>query len=417
MSGPIRVLHVLGTLNMGGAESRIMDLYRHIDREKVQFDFLVHYKETEEDLKNHVGTDSDSLYQRRPKDAYDEEALSYGARIYVLPRFTGKNLGTYKKACRNFFAFHHDFAVVEGHMTSMASIYLPIAKEEGVSVTIAHARSAGVEGGIRGAATKWFRRSLPEKCDIMMSCSRSASRSVFGKKAAESGKIILVPNALDLFSFSFDPLKRQSVRQEYSIKDNVFVIGHVGRFDPVKNQVFLSRVGARLSQREEKFCFLFVGEGKEQNAVRSAFEEAGLLDHVIFAGAQPREKTQALYQAFDAFILPSLYEGLPGTVIEAQSAGLPCLIADTITDEVVLTNLVKQFSLDEEDSWAKELEEDIQEEKMMKEAPLLQKEGEEERALRSRQAIQDLTDQGYEINSFSRSMEQLYVKLAKGEQQ
>ena len=164
---PIRVLHVFGKLNRGGAESRVMDLYHHMDRSKVQFDFLVHYKAGNEGKRS-----GKSLEELRPPEDLDEEVRALGGRIYVLPRFTGTNLWEYRKACREFFAAHHDFAAVEGHMTSMASVYLPIAKAAGVPVTIAHARSAGVDAGIRGLATRFFRKSLPKKCDLMMSCSK-----------------------------------------------------------------------------------------------------------------------------------------------------------------------------------------------------------------------------------------------------
>lgn len=391
---PIRVLHVLGKLNMGGAESRIMDLYRHMDRSKVQFDFLVHAVDP----------------AHRAKEDYDDEVRSLGGQIYVLPRFTGMNLPAYRKAAKAFFTVHHDFAAVEGHMTSMASVYLPIAKAAGVPVTIAHARSAGTDAGIRGCATRLFRRHLADRCDLCLSCSRAASEAVFGHSAVAAGKVHLVPNALDIRSFAFDPEKRKAIRAELGIPESAYVIGHVGRFDPVKNQAFLADVLADMadilpaadilpgtadvfpaaahvlravqagdpqrdpSRSEEKpgreadatlpdSCLqkktlpkiVFVGKGALQDEVRGAFQKKGLEEAVIFTGQCGREKTIALYQAFDAFCLPSLYEGLPGTVIEAQAAGLPTLIADTITDEVCVTGLVRRLPLGDASAWAKAL--------------------------------------------------------------
>ena len=414
MAEPIRVLHVLGRLNMGGAESRIMDLYRHMDREQVQFDFLVHYRLTDEDRRSGAGTDTDTLLRLRPAEDFDEEACALGARIYVLPRFTGTNLHEYQKACRAFFAGHHGWAAIEGHMTSMASVYLPIAKEAGVPVTIAHARSAGVDAGIRGIATRIFRRSLPERCDIMMSCSRPASVSVFGEKVADSGKIMMVPNALDLSAFHYDAALRRQMRTEYGIPEDAFVIGHVGRFDAVKNQAFLARVGSALRQpgkddssaagaaapegKTVPLRFLFVGEGRLRDDVLDAFAGAGLADQVIFAGLQPRERTAALYQAFDLFTLPSLYEGLPGTVIEAQSAGLPCVIADTITEEVALTDLVTRLPLADPAAWARIITARMQ--------------TGTDRQEQSEQALRILTDAGYEIKSAAARMQTFYTSLA-----
>lgn len=345
---PIRILHVFGKLNRGGAESRVMDLYRHIDRTKVQFDFLVHFQSS--------CADPDTLATRRPKEDLDDEVLSMGGRIYVLPRFTGTNLGQYKRACKTFFAAHHDFAAVEGHMTSMASVYLPIAKASGVPVVMAHARSAGVDAGLRGLATRWLRRSLPEKCDRMLSCSREASVSVFGRKAYEEGKIMLVPNALELAPFFFDEEKRRRVRASYGIPDDAVVIGHVGRLDAVKNHCYLAGVGKALEGREIRF--LFAGKGALQQQIQRTFEDAGLGAKVIWTGQLSREETAAVYQAFDVFAFPSLYEGMPGTVIEAQAAGLPCVIADTITDEAVLTNLVIRLPIgaDHASQWAQEIQ-------------------------------------------------------------
>lgn len=411
-SEPIRVLHVLGRLNMGGAETRIMDLYRHIDREKVRFDFLVHYRRSDAQKADGVGTDTDALYQARPQEDFDEEALSLGAHIYVLPRFTGTNLSEYKKACHTLFAQHHEWAVIEGHMTSMASVYLPIAKEEAakaavrIPVTIAHARSAGVDAGIRGAATRIFRRSLPQKCDIMMSCSGPASVSVFGEKAARSGKVMIVPNALDLDAFRYDADAREKARAEYGISGDTLVIGHVGRFDPVKNQAFLAKVGAELKKIcRHKFLFLFVGAGDLQASVREVFEGEGLGDNVRFTGLLPREKTAQAYQAFDIFALPSLYEGLPGTVIEAQAAGLPCVIADTITEEVAVTGLVQRLPLEDPAAWAQAIAEAA-------EIPERQPDT-AGRARISADALELLAGAGYEIRSAARKMQEMYLELAE----
>ena len=144
MAEPIRILHVLGTTNLGGAESRIMDLYRHIDRNRVQFDFVVH-------------TEKEGFF--------DKEIEELGGRIFRVPRFRIYNYFSYRRAFREFFREHHEFRMVQGHMTSSAAIYLPIAKKAGISTTIAHARSAGVDKGLKGKLTRWMRRNLWRKAD------------------------------------------------------------------------------------------------------------------------------------------------------------------------------------------------------------------------------------------------------------
>ena len=164
---PIRVLQVLGSLNLGGAESRIMDLYRKINRQEIQFDFLIHAKEPQ---------------------YFEEEVKSLGGKIYRLPRFKVYNYMSYKKAVKNFFREHKEFSCVHGHMTSTAAIYLPIAKKAGVKVTIAHARSAGVDPGLKGKLTRFLRRNLYRKCDYRFTCSKLAGGAVFGNQDDDKRK-------------------------------------------------------------------------------------------------------------------------------------------------------------------------------------------------------------------------------------
>ena len=199
---PVRVLHVLGGTSLGGAESRIMDLYRHIDRSRVQFDFVVHTEKT---------------------GYFDQEIEKLGGRIFRVPRFRIYNYFSYRKAFRKFFREHREFKMVQGHMTSSAAIYLPIAKRAGISTTIAHARSAGVDKGIKGKLTRWMRRKLSEKTDYMFTCSRLAGISVFGEKAVEEGKTIFIPNAVDCSAFAYDEAKRKKMREMLGVDDKYVI--------------------------------------------------------------------------------------------------------------------------------------------------------------------------------------------------
>ena len=397
---PVRVLHVLGRLNMGGAESRIMDLYRNIDREKVQFDFLVHTKE-----RPSSGEDSsEALMSVRKEEDYDSEVRSLGGRIFCLPRFTGTNLSEYKRACKAFFASHHDFAAVEGHMTSMAGIYLPIAKKAGVPVTIAHARSAGVDPGIRGVMTRLFRRNLADKCDLCFSCSEPASLSVFGKKAVEEGRVQTVPNAIVLSSFAFDSEKRRAVRKEFGIPEDGILIGHVGRFDAMKNQGYLAGLCKEVLRQNpnKKLYALFVGQGSCMEEVRSAFADAGMEGKAFFPGRCDRARTECLYQAFDIFVFPSLYEGLPGTMLEAQAAGLPCLMSDRITKEVCLTEGVQRLSLEDTTPWVNALSD-------------LSVPGDDKRAAASRDNIRILQRAGYDAAAAAAKLQDFYLACERND--
>lgn len=317
---PIRILHVLGTLNLGGAESRVMDLYRNIDRSRLQFDFLIHHKEQQH---------------------YEEEVKALGGRVYRLPRFKGYNYFSYRRAVKLFFRQHTEFHAVHGHMTSTAGIYLPLAKKQGVGMTIAHARSAGVDKGLKGKITQLFRRNLKNKTDYCFSCSALAGEAVFGKEAMEQGRVQILPNAIEASKYVFHQETRNKIRKELGIH-NQLVIGHVGRFSFMKNHRQLLEVFQEYEKENPDTLLLLLGQGECMEEIRQLVKEKKLSDKVIFAGN--KKNVNDYYQAMDCFVFPSLFEGLPGSVVEAQTAGLPCLISDTITQEVVLTPLVKSLS-------------------------------------------------------------------------
>lgn len=329
---PIRILHVLGTLNLGGAESRIMDLYRAIDRSRIQFDFLIH---------------SDGPQH------YEEEVKQLGGRIYRLPKFRAYNYFTYKKAAERFFREHPEIQAVQGHMTSTASIYLPAAKKMGVPMIIAHARSAGVDTGFKGKLTLFLRRNLAEKTDYCFTCSALAGEAVFGKKAMEEGRVRIIPNAIEVGKYQFSSEIRGKIRKELQIEDQL-VIGHVGRFSFMKNHKFLLEIFEEIIKKQKNSILLLLGEGECMEEIRSLAREKKLESQVIFLGN--KRNVQDYYQAMDVFVFPSIFEGLPGTVMEAQAAGLPCFVSENITNEVMVTPLARSLSLEKSAAvWAGEI--------------------------------------------------------------
>lgn len=318
---PIRVLQVLGGTGLGGAESRVMDSYRHMDRDRIQFDFCVHNNE---------------------KGFFDEEIEALGGHIYRVPRFKVYNWAAYRKAWKKLFEEHREFQAVHGHMTSTASIYLPIAEKAGVPLTIAHARSAGTDPGLKGAITKFLRRNLGKKADLCLTCSGLAGEAVFGKKMQDAGKVQMIPNAIDAAAFSYNPKVREEIRARYGL-DDCFVLGHVGRFGFMKNHLFLLDVFAEVKKELPGAKLMMVGEGDTMEQVKEKAVSLGLLNDLIFTGNQ--SNVSAFYQAMDYFVFPSLFEGLPGSVVEAQAAGLRCLVSDQVTEEVVITDLAQLKSL------------------------------------------------------------------------
>ena len=344
MEQPVRILHVLGNTQLGGAESRIMDLYRHMDRSVVQFDFVVHSKE---------------------EGYFNEEIRKLGGRIFRVPRFRVLNYFSYCRAWKQLLQEHRDaegkseFHMIQGHMTSTAAIYLPIARKCGIETTIAHARSAGVDKGLKGILTRFLRRNLSKKADYLFTCSEIAGISVFGKKAVEQGRTRFLPNAIDCQKFAPDSLVREKIRRELGI-ENSYVIGHVGRFHYAKNHEYLLRVFAELVKRKTRdYVLLLLGEGSGMEEIRNLSRELGIEDKVYFLGN--KSNVNDYYQAMDYFVYPSRFEGMPGTIVEAQTAGLRCLMSDTICKEVIATDLVTTRSIGEDPGlWADEIEQHLQ---------------------------------------------------------
>ena len=337
MKEPIVVLHVVGRMDVGGAESRIMDLYRNIDREKVQFAFCQHTTD---------------------RCAFEDEVEALGGKVYHIPRFHVINYFSYKKAWKEFFWAHPEIKIVQGHMTSTAAIYLPIAKKAGVGITIAHARSAGVDAGIKGYLTRFLRRNLYKKCDYRFTCSALAGEAVFGDQRKEERKARFIPNAIEVDKFAFEKETRKQIRYELGIEDK-FVIGHVGRFSPVKNHKYMLQILEQCLQieKEKKLpqtVMMFLGDGSLKEEIQSQAITMGLTSRILFMGN--KADVYRYYQALDYFLLPSFYEGLPGTAIEAQASGLSGILSDTITREAVVTDLLQMESIKKEPSlWAEKI--------------------------------------------------------------
>ncbi|MDR2546858.1 MAG: glycosyltransferase [Lachnospiraceae bacterium] len=330
MSEPIRILHVFSSVNRGGAESRTLDLYRHIDRQKVQFDFLVN---------------------TNPPGDFATEIEEMGGRIFFVPRFTMINYFSYRRAVTAFFGENHDFHVVQGHLTSSAAIYLLIAKKAGVPVTIAHARNTNAEPGIKRLLTHIMQRKLYRKADLLFTCSQLAGEAFFGRKAVAAGLVTLIPNAIESRNFDFCDDKRKLLRRELELEGK-FVIGHVGSFTYAKNHGYLLKIFNEIQKEVADACLLLVGGGGGRQQIEQLAEDMELTAKIIWAGKV--SNPEDYYQAFDYFVFPSYYEGLPGVVLEAQAAGLHCLISDTITQEVAVTDLITFMSIKENPAkWAR----------------------------------------------------------------
>lgn len=323
---PIRVAQVMGKMLGGGVESVVMNYYRHIDRNKVQFDFLV---------------DDDST--RVP----EEEIKELGGRVLHIPPY--QHPLRYRKELVRLFREEH-WPIVHSHINTLSVFPLSAAKKAGVPVRIAHSHSSMGKGELTKNLMKLALRPLSNLYPTeRFACSEYAGKWLFGRDA----DFTVIPNAIELEKFCFDPIIRQETRRELGIADDMFLVGHVGRFMPQKNQTFLVDVLDKLLPQKPDTILAFVGDGPDRPNVQQHAQALGISDHILFLGQ--RTDVNHLYQAFDAFCLPSRYEGLGMVAIEAQVAGCPCVLSDQVPHEADVSGHSAFISIQEPDSWASEI--------------------------------------------------------------
>ncbi len=326
----LRVLHMIGGLNAGGSQSMVLNLYKNVDREKIQFDFII-----------------DEPYQIHYKSLVEE----MGGKIYVLPKLKGLNVFKVKKAWKQFFKDHPEYKILHSHVRSYASIYIPIAKKFGVK-TIIHSHSTSNGKGITSIIKKFLQRPLRRVADYLMACSTEAGEWLYGKKACKKENYIFLPNAISVNSFVFNQEIREKYRTELGVQDK-FVIGHVGRLSKPKNHIFLLEVFKGVLEKRKDAVLLIVGEGELKRQIEEKIKQLNISSSVIMLGT--RSDVNNLYQAMDVFAFPSLWEGLPVTIVEAQTSGLTSFMSDRVTKDVDLTELVQRLSINDTAIWVEKL--------------------------------------------------------------
>ena len=323
----IRVLHVVTYMGRGGLETMLMNYYRHIDRSKVQFDFLVH-REFEAD--------------------YDEEIKSLGGRIYHVSRLVPWSR-RYKAELRRFFRTHPEYKIVHVHQDCLSSVALQCAKECGIPVRIAHSHNSNQDKNIKYLFKRYYMRKIPETATELFACGKAAGDWMFGGK-----KYRLLPNAIAAEKYIYEEGKAKKIKKDLGLEKNL-VIGHIGRFNPQKNHKFLIDIFEKCFEKNQKVRLMLIGDGEGRKEIENKVKERGLQDNVLFMGV--RRDVPELLQAMDVFVFPSLYEGLPVTMIEEQAAGVPAVISDRVSEECIITkDLVKVEGLEETpEQWAGEI--------------------------------------------------------------
>lgn len=318
---PVRVLNLFTIMNRGGAETMVMNYYRHIDRTKIQYDFMVH---------------------RSQRGAYDDEIEALGGKIYRFPPIRPWSVNAYKKQLRQFFKEHPEYQIIHAHMSELGYYAFVEAKRIGIPVRICHAHNRPYGFDLKTPARWYLKKRMMPYVTHMFMCGLESGKWLFGENNQD--KFRQLNNAIDASKFQFDLEKRNEIRKELNIEDNL-VIGHVGRFHYQKNHLFLIDIFLEILKKESKAKLLLVGDGNDREKIEKKVETLGLSEYVCFLGV--RKDIPDLLQAMDVFLFPSLFEGLSVATIEAQAAGLPCLISDQIPIECKKTELVQQISLND----------------------------------------------------------------------
>lgn len=326
----IRVIHMIGSLNIGGSQTMIMNLYRKIDKEQIQFDFVIDH----------------------PNDLYfADEVKSMGGKIFVLPTFRGTNIRQIKKSWNQFFIDHPEYKILHSHVRSYASLYIPIAKKHGLK-TIIHSHSTANGHGLSSIVKRVMQYPLRYQADCFFGCSKEASIWLFGKKVVASDRHVILKNAIDTQKYQFQESVRQKYREKLKLGDKRTYI-HVGRFHSAKNHEFLLNLFSELHKQQPHSVLVLVGDGELRLAIEAQIQKLGLEQDVKLLGA--RNDIPQLLQAADVFLFPSLYEGLGIVAIEAQAAGLPTFCSDVIPREVAVSELCSFLPLDNPSVWAERI--------------------------------------------------------------
>lgn len=330
MKEPLRIAQIMGKWLGGGVESVVMNYYRNIDRTSVQFDFIC---------------DSDST------DIPYEEIEKLGGRVFLVPPY--QKILPYRKALIKLFR-QNGYTLVHSHLNTLSVFPLSAAKKAGIKIRIAHSHST--------TSRKEFKRNIAKHilrpwtnlfATHYFCCSEKAGRWQFGNRAYNKGKIFLLNNAIDLEKFRFNENLRKAKRSELGISESTFVMGHMGRFMAQKNHSFLIDIFSEVSKKEADSVLLLAGQGPLVEEIKEKVQSLGLSEKVKFLGQ--RKDASELYQAMDVFVLPSLYEGLPVVLVEAQGAGLKCFTSDKVSYESKISEDLKFLPLENSALWVEEI--------------------------------------------------------------
>lgn len=324
-SNPIRILHVVTVMNLGGIETLLMTLYRNIDRTIIQFDFLVH---------------------REEKGFFDDEIQSLGGRLFHVRSLNPRYYFEYRQQVQTVLG-ENRYDIIHSHLNANSSIVLGIAKKMGIKCRIAHSHIDKSTEGIKGLIKSINKLFINNVSTSRFACSEQAGKWLFGQKA----DFKVFANAIDTSKFCFNETIRNDLRKSLNIGNDTIIIGNVARFNIQKNHTFIIDVFAAFIKKHTDARLLLLGEGELLSEIKNKTAAFGIKDKVIFAGAVGN--ANEYLNAMDVFLFPSLFEGLGIVVIEAQTNGLPVVMNYTLPQELDVTALTHRLSLTAPlDKWA-----------------------------------------------------------------
>ncbi len=326
MDFPIKVLILDTVMDRGGSEATTMNYFRNMDRSRVTYDFLVH---------------------REYRAEYENEIESLGGTIHRIYRPTPQNYFKYRKAVRKLFLEHPEYRIIHSNMMELGLFTYMQAKKCGLPVRICHAHTAPINAKItpKTLMRAVYKTQINKYLTHRFACGKAAAKWVFGEQYEKD--VVFVRNAIDAEKYKYNPEIEAELRQEFNLEGK-FVVGHVGRFFEPKNHPFIIEIFAEIAKKDDDAVLMLVGGGETDDAVlnqtKEKVKELGLEKRVIFTGV--RSDVNRLIQCFDVFILPSLQEGFPVVMVEAQAAGLKCIISDKVSPECDITNTVDILTLE-----------------------------------------------------------------------
>ena len=377
-SKPTRIPVIIGKWVGGGVEAILLNYYRHIDKNKIQFDFIC---------------DEDSNASIIPV----KEIEDMGGRVIMCPPY--QKVFKYQKFMINLFK-KNKYKIVHSNINTLSVFPLRAAKKAGVPVRIAHSHSTSNPKEWKKNLIKNILIPFSKKyANVYFACSELAGRYLFGNKTFDEGKVTIINNAIDVEKFVYNEDIRKKVRNELKekykskINDDTLIVGHIGRFVKQKNHEFLIDIFNEIHKRKENSVLILVGQGSLQKEIEEKVNNLGLQNSVLFLGQ--RNDANELYHAMDVFVLPSLYEGLGMVLIEAQYAGLNCYCSDAVPKEAYISNFLTEITLSESSSkWAEKIIDG-------------------QNKFTRKNMTKELKDSGYDIKEEAKRLEEEYFKLLK----